>query len=184
MSTAPPLAPRAALLVVLLAALAAPPAAAQPVFGDPVAQGTAFFSYAEPGAPLFEVVLIGEGIRSGIYRFQEGTSLTQVLALAGGVAASDSTVGARQQVVSTSRVRVLRPDGGGDVRVIYEATASALVREAARHPALRTGDVIESDVETVVYEEAEPFTFRDGIEIAARVASLVSVVLLLATGRR
>ena len=182
MTTPRTLARRAAPFVALLAALAAPPALAQ-VLGEPEAQGTAFYRFAEPGAPLFEVVLIGEGIRSGIYRFQEGTTLTEVLALAGGVTASDSTAGARQQVVSTSRVRVLRPSSGGDVRVVYEATVETLVREPARHPTLQTGDVVEADVEFVVYEEDEPFTFRDGVEIAARVASLLSVVLLLLGAR-
>ncbi len=62
---------------------------------------------------------------------------------------------------------------------VYEATAEALLREPAAHPDLRTGDVVEVDVE---YEEVgEPFTWRDGIEIASRVASLVSVVILLYT---
>ena len=169
-----------ALRAVFIATLLGGPLAqAQPVLGEPEARGTAFFSFAEPGAPLFEVVFLGNGVRSGIYRFQEGTSLIEVLALAGGVAPSDSTGGARQQVVSTSRVRVLRPTPGGDVRVLYEATPEVLVRELSRHPVLETGDIIEADVERVVYEQDEPFTFRDGLEITARVASLISVVLLL-----
>ena len=175
--TRPP-ALRAPLLAALLVALLAPSAGAQ-VLGEPEAQGTAFYSYAEPGAPLFEVVLIGQGIRNGIYRFQEGTSLTEVLALAGGVAASDSTGGLRQQVVTTSHVRVFRPLPDGGVRLVYEATPEALVREPARHPVLQTGDVVEADVEAVVYELDEPFTFRDGLELTARLASVISVVILL-----
>ena len=143
---------------------------------EPDARGTAYFTFAEPGAPTIEVVFLGEGTRSGIYRLQEGTSLIEAVALAGGTARSDST--ARQIV--TSRVRVLRSIGG-TTQLIYQVTPERLPLERDRHPTLQTGDVIETQVE---YREVpEPFTFRDGVEVAARVASLVSLVLLL-TGLR
>lgn len=141
---------------------------------EPEARGTAYYTFAEPGAPTIEVVFLGDGTRSGIYRLQEGTSLVSAVALAGGTARSDST--ARQIV--TAQIRVLR-EVGGVTQLIYQVTPERLPLERDRQPQLQTGDVIETQVE---YEEvAEPFTFRDGIEIASRVASLVSVVILLVT---
>ena len=141
---------------------------------EPEARGTSYFVFAEPGAPTIEVVFLGAGVRSGIYRLQEGTSLVNAIALAGGTPRSDST--ARQIV--TAHIRVLR-NVGGTTQLIYEVTPERLPLDRGRQPALQTGDVIETQVE---YEEvAEPFTFRDGLEIAGRVASLVSAVILLVT---
>lgn len=160
----------------LAAALLLPAAlSAQPLLPSEVTtSGTSYFIYAEPGAPTSQVLVVGEGIRNGVYVLQEGTTLTELVALSGGPAWSQET---ERQIVS-ALVRVLRQEGGQRVPV-YEATAEDLLREPAAHPDLRTGDVVEVDVE---YEElGEPFTWRDGIEIASRVASLVSVVILLYT---
>lgn len=156
--------------LVLAAAAGAQPA---PTFSsEPVSRGTSYFVFAEPGAPTIEVVFLGVGTRSGIYRIQEGTSLVDAIALAGGTARSDST---DRQIV-TAQIRVLR-DVGGTTQPIYQVTPERLPLERDRQPALQTGDVIETQVTYEVIEE--PFTFRDGLEIAARVASLVSVVILL-----
>lgn len=163
-------------LPALLVALAAPPAAQVGAVNEIVQQGTSYFQFVEEGAPSVQIYIFGAGTRNGVYRLQRGISLTEALALAGGTAQTDSTRGS----ISTAFVRVLRMQGASR-RVIYEATAEQYLREPEIHPALETGDVIETQV---TFEEVpEPFTFRDGVEIAARVASLVSLILLL-TGVR
>ena len=166
---------RLAAPLALFVALAAAPSA-QPVpagFGDDlIQQGVAYYTFVEAGAPSVEVYVLGAGTRNGVYRLQRGVSLTEALALAGGTARTDST----QRSISTSFVRVLRMQGATR-RPIYTATAERLFREPELHPDLETGDVIETEV---TYEEIpEPFTFQDGLELAGRIASLVSVFLLL-----
>ena len=156
-------------------------AAAQPVptsaFSDaPDARGTSYFVFAEPGAPTFQIIVLGAGMRNGIYRFQEGTTFVQALALAGGTAHSDST----EQRIVTATVRLLRGQGAGS-QVVYEATPEQLLRDRARLPSLQDGDIIETEVATEVILPKDRFTFRDGLDIVARVASLVSVILLLRT---
>ena len=162
----------------LLVALATAPAAQPTGFGDDlIREGVAYFRFVEEAAPSIEVYVVGVGIRNGVYRLQRGVSLTETIALAGGTARTDST----ERAISTSTVRVLRMQGATR-RPIYEATAEQLFREPEVHPDLQTGDVIETQV---TYEEVpEPFTFRDGLELAGRIASLVSVFLLLTLGRR
>lgn len=136
--------------------------------------GTAYFIYTEPGAPTIEVLMAGEGARSGIYRIQEGTSLTELLVLSGGIPTSEET---ERQVVEAF-VRVLRVTSGDGRTVVYEATTEQALREPQRHPDLQSGDLIELDV---TYEElGEPFTLRDGIEIASRVASITLLILRFA----
>lgn len=159
----------AAFLVAIATASAAQPVAFR---GDLVQQGVSYFTFVEEAAPSIEIYVVGEGTRNGVYRLQEGITLTETLALAGGTARSDST----ERAISTSTVRVLRLQGASRIP-IYEALAEQLFREPELHPNLQTGDVIETQV---TYEEVpEPFTFRDGLEIAGRIASLVSVFLLL-----
>lgn len=158
----------------LAAALLAPLAvSAQPISPtEVISAGTSYFIYTEPGAPTIQVTVVGEGTRSGLYVVQTGTTLTELLALAGGTPRSSED--ARQIIRST--VSVLREEGGRRVPV-YQADAEALVREPAAHPDLTSGDVIDVDVE---YEEVEqPFTFREGLEIASRIASLASLLLIL-----
>ena len=158
----------------LFAALLAPLAAsAQPISPmEVISTGTAYFIYTEPGAPTIQVTVAGEGTRNGIYVVQDGTTLTELLALAGGTARSSET---ERQIVRAT-VSVLRRQGGQRVPV-YQADAERLLREPDAHPDLLTGDVIDVDVE--VEEVEEPFTFLDGLEIAARIASLASVAILL-----
>ena len=164
---------RPAVLGLALLAAGAAGAQTESAFSTiPESRGTAYFLFAEPGAPTIEVLMLGEGTRNGIYRLQEGTSLVDAIALAGGTARSDST--ARQ--IRTATVRLLRTVGG-TTQVIYQVAPERLPLERASQPRLETGDVIETEI---TFEEVkEPFTFRDGLEIAGRVASLVSVVLLL-----
>lgn len=163
-------------VVAFLFVLAAPvyaqvPGAASPP-DDVRASGTAYFVFSELGAPTVEVIAVGEGGRSGIYRLQEGTTLTEFLALSGGGVSSSET---DRQIVEAF-VRVLRRQGG-ERAVIYEATVEQAIREPDLHPEFQDGDIVETDV---TYETlAEPFTWRDGLEITSRVASLVLLVLRL-----
>lgn len=172
---------RASPAAFLLVALALP-AAAQPAtpsfLAEPEARGTAYYVYAEPGAPTIEVVMLGSGTRSGIYRIQEGTTLIETLALAGGTSRSDSTAAG----ITTALVRVHR-EVGNSYDVIYEATSEEFVRNRANHPDLRSGDTIEA---VVNFEPAEEpgFTFEDGLNVASRVASLASLLYLILSGRR
>ncbi|WP_420457502.1 hypothetical protein [Rubrivirga sp.] len=169
-----PLALAGALLVALLPALA-PAAQTDPgPIGVPDSRGTAYFVFAEPGAPTIELVVLGDGIRNGIYRIQQGTSFIETLALMGGTARSDST----NRTIVTSTVRVLR-DGGGGLRPIYESTTYDILADVRQHPTLMSGDVIESRIETEEIEE--PFTFLDGLNVVSRVASVISAFILLYT---
>ena len=168
--------PRPALAGVagLLLAAVAPAQPAPGLTSEPDVRGTSYFTFVEPGAPSVEVVFLGAGTRSGVYRLQEGTSLVEAVALAGGTARSDST----ERRVVTAQIRLLR-NVGGATQVVYQVTPERLPLERDRQPALQTGDVIETQVTYEVVPER--FTFRDGLEIAGRVASLVSVVILLVT---
>jgi hypothetical protein len=158
----------------LSAALLAPLAASAQVIAptEVISVGTSYFIYAEPGAPTVQVAIVGEGTRPGIYVVEDGTTLSELLALAGGTARSSET----ERQIIRAIVRVLREQGGRRA-VVYQADAEELYLEPAAHPDLQDGDLIDVDVE---YEEIdEPFTLREGLEIASRVASLVSVILLL-----
>lgn len=164
----------------VLAIAAVPLASAQSDTGLPGevdVRGTSYFIYTEPGAPTVRVVMVGEGIQNGIYRLQAGTTLVQALALAGGTARSDST----ETAVRTATVSVLR-DTDGTRRTVYQAPAERVYLEPQRHPDLQSGDVINVEVE---YERVrKPVSLLQVVDTAARVASLVSLVYLLAVGRR
>ena len=152
-----------------------PGATALPAFPDtPVAQGMSYFTFAEPGAPTVEVIFLGAGLRNGIYKLQQGTTLVQAIALAGGTPRSDST----KTAVTTALVRVIR-SVGGQPQIIYQVVPERLWMELDQQPAFQDGDVVEMEVETEFLEPDKPFTWRDGIEIVSRVASVVSVTLLL-----
>lgn len=170
--------PRLAGLVVL-AALLSPLGWAQPTDGDAfpqdrIAQGTAYFVFTEPGAPMVEVLLIRAAGSSGLYRVAEETTLTEFLALSGGTAPPDEET---ERVIRTSSIRLLRPDGSGGMQVVYEAAPSQLLREPGRHPALLSGDIVEIVTETT--EKPDRFTFLDALDVAARVAGAASFVILL-----
>ncbi len=169
----------AAALILSATAPSAQPTPESAFISGPEARGTAYFVFAEPGAPTFEVVFLGAGTRNGIYRFQEGTTFVQALALAGGTATSDST----ELRVVTSTVRLLRDSGTGS-QVVYAGTPERLLRDRARLPALQDGDVIETEVTTeIIPPPKEKFTFLNGLDLVARVASVVSVVLFLVSRR-
>lgn len=147
---------------------------AQAPVGDVQTSGTSYFIFAEPGAPTIEVTVVGEGVRSGIYRLQEGTTLTQLIALSGGVPTSEET---ERQIVR-ALIRVLR-EQSGTRSVIYEATTEQAIRQPGTQPPFLDGDLVEMDVE---YEElGRGVTVLDVLQIAGRVASLISAAILLYT---
>ena len=169
---------RWSLLAALFLTVAVLPASAQPIpqsvpgLPDRVAQGTSYFVFTEPGAPTIEVVMVRLG-GAGLYRIAEGTTLTEFLALSGGTAPPAENT---RQVVRTSTIRVLRTTGPAR-QTIYEATPEQLLREPGQHPALQDGDLIE--VVSSVEEVPERFTFLDALDVATRVASVASLVILL-----
>ncbi len=172
---------RAVALWAAVAAALAPAASAQDptavLPGEVDARGTAYYVFTEPGAPTVRVVMVGEGVRNGVYRLETGTTLVQALALAGGTTRSDST----EQAIRTTTVSVLRDEGGAR-RLIYRAPADRVFLEPEQHPALQTGDVINVNVE---YEAVRKrVTVLQVFEVAGRVASLVSLVYLVARGGR
>ena len=166
------------LLAALTLVLAASPAWAQTPYYNPdievVQQGAAFRVFAEPGAPTIEVTLVNLGGDGALFRVGEETTLTQMLALSGGVAGSEET----ERLIVRQMVSVLRDDGNGGRAVIYTAEPEQLFREPGRHPQLQNGDVIEIDS---TYERIqERLTLREGIQIVASIASLVSTIILIA----
>ena len=170
--------------VALVLVLAAPYGArAQPTSSpyptDVVNQGAAFFVFTEPGAPTVQVVLVQTGARAGVYRVAEGTTLTDFLALAG-VAPPQSTVDRTptQVVTQTTTIRVLRGQGGSR-QVIYEADPDRFLREPGAHPLLQTGDVVQVEIDTQTQLVPKRFTLIDGLDVAARIASFASLVILL-----
>lgn len=171
---------RAVALWAAVAAALAPAASAQDnavLPGEVDSRGTAYYVFTEPGAPTVRVVMVGEGIQNGVYRLETGTTLVQAIALAGGTARSDST----EQAIRTTTVSVLRDEGGAR-RVIYRAPADRVFLEPERHPALQTGDVINVTVEFEAVRKR--VTVLQVFEVAGRVASLVSLVYLVARGGR
>lgn len=162
-----------ALGLALTTSSVAQPTGAPSPTPDVISQGTAFYVYTEPGAPTIEVLLVQPGGRAGIFRVSEETTLTEFISLAGSTGPANLETRER---IQTTTIRVLRLEGA--VRQpVYEATLERLVREPGQHPNLQDGDVVE--VETTVEEVDPPFTFTDALDVSARVASVVSLVILL-----
>ena len=161
-----------------LAVLGVASASAQVPISPPAADlqtsGTAYFVFAEPGAPTMEVTVVGDQVRSGIYRLQEGTTLTDLIALSGGVPTSQES---ERQIVRAI-IRVLR-QRGGERATIYEATTEQAIRQPGSHPSFTDGDLVEMDIE---YEEVRPpLRLIDIVSVASRVASLVTAAILIYT---
>ena len=151
-----------------------PPGAPSSYPNTPVSTGMSYYTFAEPGAPTVEVIFLGTGLRNGVYKLQSDVSLVQALALAGGTPRSDST----KTAVTTATIRVIRLVGGQS-QTIYEVVPEQLLNERDRHPSFQTGDVVEMNVDVEYIEPSKKFTFRDGVEIVSRAASLISAVLLI-----
>ncbi len=165
-------------------ALVASAAHAQP--GTPtglppiVNQGAAYFVFTEPGAPNIQILLTQSGTRAGVYLVAEGTTLSDFVALAGISPTPSVTIREPSRVTTqTTAIRVLR-DAGGVRAAIYEADPDQFLREPGRHPVLQTGDVVQIDVTTSSTPIPDRFTFLEGLDIAARVASFASLIFLIA----
>ena len=163
---------------ILALVLSASPTWAQTPYYNPdievVQQAAAFSVFAEPGAPTIDVMLVNLGGSSALFRVGEETTLTQMLALSGGIAGTEEN----DRVIIRQTVSVLRDDGNGGRSVVYSAEPEQLFREPGRHPQLRSGDVVEIDS---TYETVrERLTVREGIQIVASIASLVSTIILIA----
>ena len=164
-------------------ALAASAAHAQP--GTPtglppvVNQGAAYYVFTEPGAPNIQVLLTQTGQRAGIYLVAEETTLTDFVALAG-ISPPQSTVVREPTRVSTqtTTIRVFR-ENGGTRTAIYEADPDQFIREPGRHPVLETGDIVQIEVVSDSRVVPKRFTLLDGLDIAARIASFASLILLV-----
>lgn len=171
---------RASRVLALLAVLAALPVAAQPfpqvtpvLPTDIINQGASYVVFTEPGAPTVDVFVVQQAGRTGIFRIAEGTTLTELLVLAGGPSGQSAET---SQFVRTAFVRVLRNDGSGLRNVIYEASPEEMLREPGRHPQIITGDLIETEV---VVEEVRRVTFLRVIETASRIGSFITLIIVL-----
>ena len=138
------------------------------------ASGTSYYTFAEPGAPTMDIRVVGEQVRNGIYNLQRETSLTDLMVLSGGGPTSADT----DRQIIRALVRVLREQGG--VRTpVYEATTEQAIREPGQHPVLQDGDVVEFDY---TYEEVRGgVSVLDVLQVASRVASVISAVILIYT---
>ena len=168
-----------AVVALALISLSSASLAQQPVgnFYNPqidiVQQGAAFRAFIEPGAPTIDVSVVNLGGTAALFRVGEETTLTQVLALSGAVAGTEEN----ERFVIRSTVSVLREDGQGGRTVIYSAAPDQLFREPGRHPQLQTGDVVEIDN---TYERLPVrMTFREGLQLATSILSLVSTIVLI-----
>ena len=162
-----PLATISATIAVLLSSFV-PAAAQSPRPTDVIAQGTSYHIYAAPGEATIELLFLGN-TGSGVYVVGETTTLTELLALAGGTGTGDRNEAVRVE----STVRMLREQGGERV-VVYEAEADATLREPRAHPALMDGDMVV--VETEVHNR---FSLRDTLSIVSSLASVTLLVLRL-----
>lgn len=126
-----------------------------------------FFVHSHPGEERVTVTAAGTFVAPGRYVLDEGSTVGDLLSVAGGVAATERDT----RVETTTTVRVYR-DGG----VLLESPLSDLY--ARQTLALRTGDVV--DVE-VVRRQRSSFTWRDGLSI---VTTVLAAVLAIDTLRR
>lgn len=147
--------------------LSSTPAAAQAPRNptDVIAQGTSYHVFALPGEATIELLVLGNAA-SGVYVVGETTSLTELLALAGGAGGNDQNTTATIE----RTVRLLREQGGQRV-VVYEAELNEMLRAPSAHPALMDGDMLT--VETEVHNR---FNLVSTLSI---VTSLTSVTLLI-----
>jgi hypothetical protein len=165
---------RTVLLTAFLVAGAA--ASAQPILppsaADLTSTGVSYFVFTERGEPTMEVYVVGAA-RTGIYQVGTGTSLVKLLALAGGVNEESLET---DKIIVTASVEVRRRQGD-EMQLLYAADPNQLLVEPGRHPVLQSGDLVVLNVETERLPDR--ITLRDVLDVTARVASLVSVVLLI-----
>jgi hypothetical protein len=162
---------RLTLLIVLLTFGVAPGAQAQ-FIGNPqdvVAAGTSYRIFAQPGEDLVRVEVLGD-VGSGIYVVGAGTTLSELLALAGGVPVGDRAAQTRQEVT----IRLLRQEGG-QRRTIYEAEVQEMLSRPDLYPTLQSGDLV-----TVQTQLHQRYNLRETLWIVSSAASVVLLALRLA----
>ena len=135
--------------------------------GLTAASGVAVFRYAAPGQPTMDIRVWGAVRSAGIYQVEYGTSLLDVLTLAGGPALPSETDRIEQNV----RVEVLR-DPAGTRSVVLAATLDELTDPDVRLPELQDGDLV-----TLTSESRQRFTWRDALSVTSSVASLALLIL-------
>lgn len=137
-----------------------------------IATGTSYRVFAQPGEPTVTVQVLGDIGGSGIYVVGDRTTLSELIALAGGAPVQDF----RHDVRGTYTIRVFR-DGAGTRTNIYEARWDDFVRAPGAHPALRDGDVVTLDV-TV----RERFDVMRTVSVVSGLSALALLVLRLIEG--
>ena len=135
-----------------------------------VATAGGYFTYFLPGERTSQVSVLGTVPAPGLYIVSAGTTMGEVLALAGGPLAGVRLT----EVERTTTIRLFRATAGGTREAIYDRTFEAFARDAEGYPVVLDGDVIE--VATV---DRRLNTFRDTITIIATVVGAVSGVILL-----
>lgn len=160
-------------VLVLVAALAcstavSSSAAAQFVASpqEVAATGTAYRVFVRPGEPIIRVQVLGD-VGSGIYDIGAATTISELIALAGGVPLSDAS----PTVTRTVTVRLFR-EHAGRRDLVYEATVADMIQQPGRYPVLQDGDVI-----TVETQVRQRFNWREATSIVSAVASLTLLVL-------
>lgn len=158
--------PALLLRLIILWLSTAPGAMAQEV----VSPGVAVYRFAEPGQPVIGVDLWGSVRQTGRYFVAPGTSLLDLITLAGGpVLQAESN-----QTIRTVTVEVSRATSGAR-SVVFKSELDALTSGEAMPPPLLAGDVA-----TVRVNVEERFTWLDGLTVAASVASLALIILRVA----
>ena len=170
---------RLPLLAVLLAAaavsaaaLSAAPAEAQTLrpTDERAATTTApgYFTYLLPGERSSQVTVLGTVRAPGLYLVSAGTTLGELIGLAGGTEA-----GARSsEVERTVTIRLFRASASGTREAIYERTDDAFARDADGYPVVLDGDTVE--VRTV---ERRLRTYRDTLTLIGGLATVVIAVV-------
>ncbi len=163
-------------LVLAFVLFVAPDTAQAQFVGSPqevITSGTSYRIFAYPGEPTVTIQLLGDIGGSGIYVVGEETSLSQLLALAGGAPLGDPGPRTRREVT----VRVFC-DAAGTRQAIYEESLSTVLSEPGRYPDLRDGDLVTVDIE--LRERFDPMQALRFISAASSVALLI---IRLADGR-
>ncbi|MEM0964201.1 MAG: hypothetical protein AAGK21_16865 [Bacteroidota bacterium] len=123
-----------------------------------VTSAPGYFVHNRPGVPPIVVTAAGAFGAPGRYVLDEGSTVGDLAALAGGVAGFVRDV----DLEVTTTVRVYR--GGG---ITFESPLAELY--ARPTPVLQPGDVVDLDVVT---EQQSSFTLRDALSIITTIASV------------
>ena len=126
----------------------------------------AFYNYAEPGDVTVKVHVWGAVRFAGLYEIPRGTTVTEVVSLAGG-----PQFGERNRRTSRSINITLLRRGDHDVEVAYQSTMKNQLLVVGDDPILVNGDVLTFDS-----------TIRQGLQWrdVFPVVSMVGTIILIA----